>query len=233
MPIIEIGKTKQLFFDDYLIESLTKVKQGLNPAVKAEVNPVLRPERPWEGRSMAPSQVVFDEDEQVFKMWYRTGTSKIRVDEDGKPIRGGAAGYVTDSLSSANCLATSKDGVHWERPSLGLVEFDGSKDNNILPDGEDHVPTFPAFLDTHESDPAKRYKTVVGKKSTQAPMIRDLYYSPDGIEWTAYEGNPIIDTTPMIGRWGLPISWAGTRSGRPTQSIWRPAITREGPTASV
>ena len=91
MPIIEIGKTKQLFFDDYLIESLTKVKQGLNPAVKAEVNPVLRPERPWEGRSMAPSQVVFDEDEQVFKMWYRTGTSKIRVDEDGKPIRGGAA----------------------------------------------------------------------------------------------------------------------------------------------
>ena len=27
-------------------------------------------------------------------------------------------------------------------------------------------------------------------------MVGDLYYSPDAFEWTPYEGNPIIDTTP-------------------------------------
>ena len=30
------------------------------------------------------------------------------------------------------CYATSRDGVHWERPELGLVEFGGSKANNIV-----------------------------------------------------------------------------------------------------
>ena len=49
MALIEIGSTKQLFIDDYLIESLTDTKQVLNPAQKVDDNPVLRPERPWEG----------------------------------------------------------------------------------------------------------------------------------------------------------------------------------------
>ena len=30
------------------------------------------------------------------------------------------------------CLATSRDGVDWEKPELGRVEFHGSKTNNIL-----------------------------------------------------------------------------------------------------
>ncbi len=53
MAILDIGSNKQLFFDDYLIESLTNAKQGLNPALKADDNPILRPERPWEGNFMA------------------------------------------------------------------------------------------------------------------------------------------------------------------------------------
>ena len=32
MPMLNTGSTKQLFFDDYLIESLVNAKQGLNPA---------------------------------------------------------------------------------------------------------------------------------------------------------------------------------------------------------
>src|SRR5262245_27056308 len=30
------------------------------------------------------------------------------------------------------CYATSKDGITWEKPDLGLVEFGGSKKNNII-----------------------------------------------------------------------------------------------------
>ena len=29
-------------------------------------------------------------------------------------------------------MATSTDGLHWERPKLGLVEYGGNKANNIL-----------------------------------------------------------------------------------------------------
>ena len=157
-------------------------------------------------------------------MWYGTGTNKVRL-ENGKPVVGGAAGLVIDSRGSVNCLATSEDGVHWERPSLGLVEFEGSTDNNILPAASGNLPMSPAFLDLHEKDPAKRYKAVTGVTgmgSTQAPMKKYLFYSPDGIEWTAYENNPIIDTTPEVGRWG-PISFMGWDPIRETYAVYMEA----------
>ena len=99
-----------------------------------------------------------------------------------------------------HCLATSVDGIHWERPDLGLVEFEGSKHNNILP--EDQVMEY-FFQDLREDDPARRYKGLIRKGSTQTPgMTFDLYYSPNGFQWTPYEDNPVIDTSPRIGRWG-------------------------------
>ena len=52
-------------------------------------------------------------------MWYRGShyevkTRKMRHDEE------------------VACYAESKDGIHWTRPELGLVEFEGSKRNNIF-----------------------------------------------------------------------------------------------------
>ena len=91
MPMLNIGSTKQLFFDDYLIESLVNARQGLNPAVKVDDNPVLRPERPWEGNFMRPAKVIFDPTDRIFRMWYSSATIAVRL-EDGKPVRGGAAG---------------------------------------------------------------------------------------------------------------------------------------------
>ncbi|MDP6063816.1 MAG: hypothetical protein QGI49_03380 [SAR202 cluster bacterium] len=46
MALIEIGSTKQLFIDDFLIESMTNTEPRLNPALKVDNNPVLKPERP-------------------------------------------------------------------------------------------------------------------------------------------------------------------------------------------
>ena len=200
MPMLNIGSTKQLFFDDYLIESLVNARQGLNPAVKVDGNPVLRPERPWEGNFMRPAKVIFDPTDRIFRMWYSSATIAVRL-EDGKPVRGGAAGLVLDQRGDVMCLATSEDGIHWERPSLGLVEFDGSTDNNILPRKEG-LPSAPAFQDLHEKDPAKRFKAMQLTGGTQTRgMQYDLFHSPDAIEWTPYEGNPVIDTGQELGRW--------------------------------
>ena len=200
MPSIDIGSKKQLFFDDYLIESLSNARQVLNPAIKVDDNPVLRPERPWEGTSMTPNKVIFDPKDQVFKLWYSTSTTTVRL-ENGKPVPGGAAGLLLDTRGQVTCLATSKDGVYWERPSLGLVEFEGSTDNNILPEREG-LPTVPAFQDLHEKDPAKLYKALILTGTTQRRGLQyDLFYSPDALEWTPYEGNPVIDTGQELGRW--------------------------------
>ena len=99
MPMLNIGSTKQLFFDDYLIESLVNAKQGLNPAVKVDDNPVIQPERPWEGNFMRPNKVIFDPIDQIFKMWYSSATITVRL-ENGKPVPGGAAGLVLDTQGS-------------------------------------------------------------------------------------------------------------------------------------
>ena len=113
--MIDIGTTKQLFFDDYLIEALTNARQGMNPAVKVDDNPILRPERPWEGNHMTPLKVVFDSGDQVFRMWYNASTISVRL-ENGKPVPGGAAGFELDTQGSVICLALSPG-----RPPLGAA----------------------------------------------------------------------------------------------------------------
>ena len=201
MALIDIGSRKQLFVDDYLIESMTNTRQVLNPAEKVENNPVLKPERPWEGNDVRPRRIVFDDRDGVYKMWYEGRLNSARQG-DGEIIVTGEA-----DAAEVKCLAVSEDGVHWERPNLGLVEFGGSKNNNLLPRthmlpyGPDMTTYF--FKDTHEEDPSRRYKGLVRTGSTTTPgMVFDLYFSEDAFKWFPYKDNPIIDTSPKVGRWG-------------------------------
>ncbi len=199
MAGLDIGSTKQLFVDYFIIESLKFAKQGMNPAVKVDHNPIIRPERPWEGNNVRLDYVCFDENERVFKMWYTASTSKTHPDR----IPGGASGLVMigEDDPGISCLAISEDGVNWKRPELGQVEYEGSRKNNIIPTREG-MPSSPTFQDLHEEDPAKRCKALSSGGSTKVPMKISLFYSPDGFEWTPYESNPVIDSTPRIGRWG-------------------------------
>ena len=195
MALINIASDKQLFADNYLIESLKDARQVMNPAQKLESNPVLWPEKPWEGDYLGVSNVWFDHADQIFKMWYRPATHRAYLDADGKL----AADAPADDDPITACLALSEDGIQWERPELGLVEYQGSKKNNLLPD-DAFMPYF--FEDMHEEDPSKRYKGLVRTGSTTTTMTFDLYYSPDSLTWTPCEHNPVIDTAPRVGRWG-------------------------------
>ena len=49
----------------------------------------------------------------------------------------------------------STDGEHWEKPSLGLYEWNGSKDNNIVcnPEGDGHQRPFHIICDQSDPDP--------------------------------------------------------------------------------
>ena len=195
MALINIASDKQLFADNYLIESLKDARQVMNPARKLENNPILWPEKPWEGDYLGVSDVWFDHADQVFKMFYRPATHRAYLTPDGTL----AAEAPTDDDPITACLALSDDGINWERPELGLVEYKGSKKNNLLPE-DAFMPYF--FQDLHEEDPRKRYKGLIRTGSTTTTMTFDLYYSPDSLNWTPCEHNPVIDTAPRIGRWG-------------------------------
>jgi hypothetical protein len=173
-PPLEIGYDKQLFLDDYIIESLDNVSRKLNQATKYEGNPVLtaapKGDPSWEaGGRVGFSSVLFDEEDRIFKMWYGLYVPTAQDDMEG-----------------VMAYATSRDGIHWQKPSLGLVERDGSRDNNVLracEGGQNAV-----FKDLHESDPEKRYKMLFLRGGAVCAA-----HSADGLQWTDYnEGEEVI-----------------------------------------
>ena len=145
---IRIGSRKQLFVDDYVVERMENLKRAMNQPKKHSRNPVLVPDRPWEGAwAHMYGSVIYDRQAKLYKMWYWCGS--------GPAMRG--------------AYATSRDGIEWEKPELGLVEFQGSKRNNLiswLAMGMIHTPDDP--------DPGKRYKSIHGRRGA---------FSADGLNW--------------------------------------------------
>jgi hypothetical protein len=89
------------------------------------------------------------------------------------------------------CYAESLDGINWIRPNLGLIEFNRSKENNILLSPEVNplnvgIHGSNVFIDPSCS-PDQRYKlTYCGPKG-----LFYAGYSADGIHWT-------LTTEPII-----------------------------------
>jgi hypothetical protein len=211
--LMSIGSRKQLFVDDQLIESLTDATRVMNPAIKAAHNPIVRPDRPWEGKEVRLSYVIYDDQDQLFKMWYSTTTFVARRDGAKVVVTGGGEGGAPESRI---CFATSKDGLRWDKPALGLVDYHGSKANNIVPK-EQFMPSL--ILDGHETDPAKRFKGLVQVTTPGRPgMQYNLFFSSDAFHWVPYEANPVIDTSPQPGRWG-PAVFMGWDAIRRTYAV--------------
>jgi hypothetical protein len=154
-PMLDVADRKQLFIDHRFINTADNVELTVNPPVKLP-GPVLRSEHPWEAFSIGWSCVL--EDDGLFKLWY----SACGADQwTGGPW------YL--------CYAISRDGLTWEKPELGLVEYDGSKRNNIV---RAACKLAYIFIDPNggESDRYKMVEQVLGEG------IR-VGTSADGLTW--------------------------------------------------
>jgi hypothetical protein len=92
------------------------------------------------------------------------------------------------------CYAESKDGIHWIRPKLGLFEFNGSKNNNIVWDGVEGQ-NFTPFKDANPAcKPEQRYKAVGWDPRAGGAYPGGLmaFQSADGIRWTRLQPKPVI-----------------------------------------
>jgi len=111
------------------------------PAQK--VGPLISADQPWEYRFAYTSLLKVD--------------GKYRLYYEAEPPPGHP-----EIIGKALCIAESTDGKEWTKPHLGLVEFAGSKDNNIVFGGSlcrwgfqgDSV-----WVDPH-APPDERYKVV-------------------------------------------------------------------------
>ena len=169
--IIDIGNRQELFVDDYLIETMDgEAELFLHKPVPKEV--VIDHDAPWEGNTCAYHTVF--QDGNIYRMYYRA--SDYQDDEETHPP------FV--------CYAVSIDGIHWKKPSLGLFEFEGSKENNIIWTGKGSH-NFHPFLDTNpDCEPDKKYKAVGGVRKHDKGL--HTFYSADGIHWKEMSDKPML-----------------------------------------
>ena len=166
-PVYDIGQRRELFVDDFLIDSMSGgLERRLHHPDPREV--VLKLDQPWEGQTSAYFAAVRD-GERVL-MYYRG------------EVGPGSAGQVC-------CLAESRDGIHFKRVSAGLVEYAGSKDNNIVWQGAG-AHNFTPFLDSNpEATADERFKAVGYSHHGRGLGV---FASPDGIRWRELLDHPAI-----------------------------------------
>lgn len=108
----------ELFLDNEMIEVTPGVSRRLHTPKKHLSNPVVRCDRWCEGNIIQPYTTMYDQEDKLFKMWARTGSDRKSMHLDGH------AAYMT--------YFTSTDGVHWDKPNLGVMEIAGRRDHNIV-----------------------------------------------------------------------------------------------------
>ena len=141
------------------------------------------PPIPWEKRyDNGYPHVFWDEEYEEYRCYYSNfvrdeASSRFGLKERiGREYDFHDASFYPPRVWSS-LLARSKDGVSWERPSLGAVEYKGNKENNIVMSGWGEVCV---FRDIHEKDSEKRYK-MIGRY--HAPEWIAVSFSPDGIHF--------------------------------------------------
>ena len=192
---LSVGTEKQLFVDDRFIESSEGISLNMNPPYQTGEKLVTADES-WEADGHVSHGGIVREDGPdgpVVRLWY--------------DLIGGAA--VPGHGYGATAYAESSDGIHFHKPRLGLVEKEGSRENNIVMPGDlsematAHAPV--ARDDNPDCPEAERYKAWM-KLYTRADQKKNLdgkdqdipdysgrsrtFYSADGLHWQPYETIP-------------------------------------------
>jgi len=164
-----LGSRLELFLDRTLIDRMDGVDLRLHSPRPAEIS--ITCDRPWEGPNTGYVAVL--KDGETFRMYYPSDRG-----DSGEP--------------SLVPVAESKDGIAWTRPELGLVDYKGSKQNNLIM-AADHASNFAPFVDANVNAlPSQRYKAFVG--DTEAIFA---FASPDGIHWSKLDETPMFTQPPF------------------------------------
>jgi len=202
---------RQLFLRLDGVTRIDRLHRRLHQPERHPGNPILRGENPWEKVASLYGTVLYDEERQLFRMWYLTGPY---ADGDIQ-VRGRRC------LGNITLLgyATSSDGVHWDKPCLDQLDVDGSTANNLIDIGRTNCEGMAVLFDPDDSDPERRYKgfywehggidafrehegrTIWGEGEGDGMWMS---FSPDGIHWRDCGANPVIamgsDTTQSLIR---------------------------------
>jgi hypothetical protein len=218
---MDIGTRRELFVDEHLIDSLRDARRQLHHPTPREI--AIEHHAPWEGAGSGYHSVIRDGD--LYRMYYR-GTA-LGV-ENGK-LKLGREVY---------CYAESRDGVTFTKPELGLHEYNGSKQNNIIWTGVG-THNFAPTLDTRAGCPAESRFKALGGLPSQGGLF--AFQSADGIHWSLMSDKPVVTKgafdSQNLAFWdataGVYRAYFRTfTQGVTTGAVWKPAGYRAIRTAT-
>jgi len=170
--VLDVGSRRQVFIDRQFLPQATGVELHAHAARKTGEQTIL-PDRPWEKGGLGPySSVLYDGGK--YHLWYHAMDSKL---------------WHTSPVAGSICYATSDDGITWRKSNIGLVEYAGNRENNIvvghgaagLRIGQDGMMV---FIDPN-APPKERLRMVNRFSQTGAGKSDgvNLLSSADGIHW--------------------------------------------------
>ncbi len=174
------------FFDTACTEKLNNAQVLPGAMEKSALNPLFTeeffadPPRKWEVRyDNGYPNVFWDAAAGIYRCYYTLFVHDAdsestplaqRRHKNYKPLPG---------RITALCYAESKDGFHWIKPNLRLVEFNGDRSNNII---RLHAHGASVFLDAQETEKEKKYKMLL--RDDNKPRRLAVCFSPDGLHWS-------------------------------------------------
>ena len=166
-----VNFTKHLVLDSRVIAQTNHVRLVLGRVEKDPHNPLFHADKPWENalNNLYPN-VAYDEDQRLFKLWYKDMLPDQDVVQKMMPPR------IIAHVGWFLLYATSRDGIAWNKPDVGLIGFDGTKHNNIV---ARDTANMGVFKDLYDPDPARRYK-MVHDEGRGNLRVR---FSADGLHW--------------------------------------------------
>lgn len=122
---VDVGNRLQMMWDDHVLDvGRTTATRLLHHPVYAGT--VMTWDKPWEGDGSGYPCLVVDTDKDgkpLYRLYYLGWSIKRDIFDPPEMVK---------RKRLQTCYAESCDGINWNRPELGLVEFEGSKKNNIL-----------------------------------------------------------------------------------------------------
>lgn len=163
----DIGSRRELFVDRFLIDRLENATLKLH-------EPRLAPTMTEPADNLEYGTVIKDGD--LFRLYTR--------DARGSKFDG--------DTTEVTRYCESHDGIHWTKPKLGLVEIDGSKDNNVILHEAPYCHNFSPFLDQRpEVSSEERFKALAG--TVKSGLV--AFISADGIHWKKLRPEPVVTYT--------------------------------------
>ncbi|MFN7931778.1 MAG: hypothetical protein U0R19_00550 [Bryobacteraceae bacterium] len=189
---IDVGSRKQLFLDHKFIESAEGIRLTVNQPFQTRER-LVSADAPWESDAHLGVYSTVVQENGKIRMWYDVRAGQHELGKN-PPFMGLA-------------YAESKDGIHFEKPVLNLVERNGTKRNNLVfPTEPDKVAIGGGTVWRDENPnaaPSERYKSwskFYPKPGSGLRGPHRVWTSPDGIHWKLDErlvtGLRAADTQP-------------------------------------